>query len=101
VINYADDFVILSRGCAAEAKAWAAEVMSRLGLKLNETKTCLRDACKERFDFLGYSFGPRGPASGALPVIGGVLSVSEERGRQVSTCYSGLTGLRTGGADEH
>ena len=58
VINYADDFVILSRGCAAEAKAWAAEVMSRLGLKLNETKTCLRDACKERFDFLGYSFGP-------------------------------------------
>jgi hypothetical protein len=38
--NYADDFVILSRGCAAEAKAWAAEVMSRLGLELNETKTC-------------------------------------------------------------
>jgi RNA-directed DNA polymerase len=58
VINYADDFVILSRGCAAEAKAWAAEVMSRLGLTLNETKTCLRNACKERFDFLGYSFGP-------------------------------------------
>src|SRR5262249_20610110 len=58
VINYAGDFVILSRGCAAEAKAWAAEVMSRLGLKLNETKTCLRNACKERFDFLGYSFGP-------------------------------------------
>jgi hypothetical protein len=25
-VNYADDFVILSRGCAAEAKAWAAEV---------------------------------------------------------------------------
>jgi RNA-directed DNA polymerase len=21
-------------------------------------ETCLRDACKERFDFLGYSFGP-------------------------------------------
>ena len=30
-----------------------AGVMSRLGLKLNETKTCLRNACKERFDFLG------------------------------------------------
>ena len=58
VINYADDFVILSRGCAAQAKAWAAEVMTRLGLMLNETKTCLRNACKERFDFLGYSFGP-------------------------------------------
>jgi RNA-directed DNA polymerase len=58
VINYADDFVILSRGCAADARAWAAAVMSRLGLTLNEAKTCLCDACKERFDFLGYSFGP-------------------------------------------
>ena len=58
VIAYADDFVILSRGCAEESKAWAADVMSRLGLTLNETKTCLRNACKERFDFLGYSFGP-------------------------------------------
>jgi RNA-directed DNA polymerase len=58
VIAYADDFVILSRGYAEEAKAWAREVMSRLGLSLNETKTCVRDANQERFDFLGYSFGP-------------------------------------------
>src|SRR5207244_775071 len=58
VIAYADDFVILSRGHAGEAKAWAGEVMARLGLSLNETKTSLRDAHKERFDFLGYSFGP-------------------------------------------
>jgi RNA-directed DNA polymerase len=58
VIAYADDFVILSRGCADEAKAWARAVMDRLGLSLNETKTCLRDAWQERFDFLGYSFGP-------------------------------------------
>jgi RNA-directed DNA polymerase len=58
VIAYADDFVILSRGCAAQAKAWAGTVMSRLGLSLNETKTSLRNARQERFDFLGYSFGP-------------------------------------------
>ena len=58
VIVYADDFVILSRGCADEAKAWARAVMERLGLSLNEAKTCLRDARRERFDFLGYSFGP-------------------------------------------
>jgi RNA-directed DNA polymerase len=58
VISYADDFVILSRGCAAEAKAWAREVMTRLGLTLNEAKTSLRNAREERFDFLGYSFGP-------------------------------------------
>jgi RNA-directed DNA polymerase len=58
VIAYADDFVILSRSYAEEAKAWAREVMSRLGLSLNETKTSVRNARKERFAFLGYSFGP-------------------------------------------
>ena len=58
VINYADDFVILSRGHAAEALAWTDRVMARLGLSLNRTKTWLRDARQERFDFLGYSFGP-------------------------------------------
>jgi RNA-directed DNA polymerase len=58
VIAYADDFVILSRGHAAEAKAWAQAVMTRLGLTLNETKTSVRNARQERFDFLGYSFGP-------------------------------------------
>ena len=58
VINYADDFVILSRGHAAEALAWTDRVMTRLGLSLNRTKTCVRDARQERFDFLGYSFGP-------------------------------------------
>ena len=58
VINYADDFVILSRGYAAEALAWTDRVMTRLGLGLNRTKTCVRNARQERFDFLGYSFGP-------------------------------------------
>jgi RNA-directed DNA polymerase len=58
VIAYADDFVILSRGHAQEARAFAATVMTRLGLTLNEAKTSLRNARKERFDFLGYSFGP-------------------------------------------
>src|SRR5213594_2252763 len=58
VIAYADDFVILSRGCAAEALAWTKAVMTRLGLTLNEAKTSLKNARIERFDFLGYSFGP-------------------------------------------
>jgi RNA-directed DNA polymerase len=59
VVNYADDFVILSRGYAAEALAWTRRVMTRLGLTVNETKTALRDARREHFDFLGYSFGPQ------------------------------------------
>jgi RNA-directed DNA polymerase len=58
VISYADDFVILSRGHAAEALAWTKVVMTKLGLTLNDAKTSLKDARKERFDFLGYSFGP-------------------------------------------
>lgn len=58
VVTYADDLVILSRGHAAEARAWTQQVMTRLGLTLNEAKTAVRDARVERFDFLGYSFGP-------------------------------------------
>jgi len=59
IVNYADDFVILSRGKAAEAREWTQGVMTRLGLTLNEQKTCIRNAKQESFDFLGYTFGPR------------------------------------------
>src|ERR1700757_1519131 len=58
VIAYADDFVILSRGYAAEALAWTRRAMTRPGLTLNAAKTSLKNARQERFDFLGYSFGP-------------------------------------------
>ena len=54
VVSYADDFVILSRGRAAEALAWTKAVMTRLGLTVNEAKTSLKNARQERFDFLGY-----------------------------------------------
>src|SRR6202049_1876374 len=52
VVSYADDFVILSRGRAAEALAWTKAVMTKLGLTINEAKTSLRNARQERFDFL-------------------------------------------------
>ena len=58
VITYADDFVILSRGHAAEALDWTRRVMARLGLTLNEAKTSIKAARKESFHFLGYTFGP-------------------------------------------
>ena len=58
IVNYADDFVILSRGKANEALEWTRGVLDRLGLTLNEKKTSIRNARKERFDFLGYTFGP-------------------------------------------
>lgn len=59
IVNYADDFVILSRGSAAEALEWTRRVMERMGLTLNEKKTRLVNARKENFDFLGYTFGPQ------------------------------------------
>jgi RNA-directed DNA polymerase len=58
VVTYADDFVILSRGCAKQALDWTRQVMTRIGLTLNEAKTSIRQARQERFDFLGYTFGP-------------------------------------------
>src|ERR1017187_6478628 len=58
VVAYADDFVILSRGHASEALAWTRQVMTRLGLSLNEAKTSIRNGRRESFDFLGYTFGP-------------------------------------------
>lgn len=59
LVNYADDFVILSRGKAAQALAWTRQTMESLGLQLNETKTCVRDTDRggERFVFLGYELG--------------------------------------------
>ena len=58
VVSYADDFVILSRGHAAGGAGVDEGGDDKLGLTINEDKTSLKDARKERFDFLGYSFGP-------------------------------------------
>lgn len=57
VVSYADDFVILSRGRAVEALQWTRQVMGHLSLSLNPEKTAVKDACREHFDFLGYTFG--------------------------------------------
>lgn len=58
IVNYADDFVVL---CSHSAGAVLAEVrrwIVGMKLSLNEAKTCLRNAWKESFRFLGYEFGP-------------------------------------------
>jgi RNA-directed DNA polymerase len=86
VINYADDFVILSRGNAEEALEWTRVVMTRLGLTLNEAKTSIKQARKERFDFLGYTLGPHCYRKdgrwylGASPSKKSVLRVNEKVG---------------------
>src|SRR6202521_6342995 len=58
LVNFADDFVILSRGSAKEALDWTRGVLTRMGLTLNEAKTSIKEARTESFNFLGYTFGP-------------------------------------------
>jgi RNA-directed DNA polymerase len=55
--NYADDLVICCRGRAEEAPAVMRDLMTKPKLTVNETKTRVCKLPKEKFDFLGYTFG--------------------------------------------
>src|SRR5246500_3113369 len=88
VVAYADDFVILSRGHAAEALAWTKAVMTKLGLTLNEAKTSLRNARQECFDFLGYAFGPHHDERGGERYLG--ASPSKKSVRRIKSTVSEL-----------
>ena len=57
IVNYADDFVICCKRGAPEAMAAMRRIMERLKLTVNEEKTHLCEIPRERFDFLGYTFG--------------------------------------------
>jgi group II intron reverse transcriptase/maturase len=57
IVNYADDFVICCKRGAPEAMAAMRRIMGRLKLTVNEEKTHLCELPRERFDFLGYTFG--------------------------------------------
>ena len=91
IVNYADDFVILCRGLALPAMDAMRDMMQRLKLTVNETKTRRARLPEETFDFLGYTFGrlhsPRtgGAYLGCRPAKRKVLAicraVSELTGR--------------------
>ena len=94
VVNYADDFVILSCGHAAEALAWTRDVMTKLGLTINEAKTSLRNARVESFDFLGYTFGPQyarngKPYLGACPSKKSLKRIKGKIGDLLRPCEMG------------
>jgi group II intron reverse transcriptase/maturase len=57
IVNYADDLVICCRSQAEEALATMRNLMSKLKLKVNDTKTRVCKLPEEKFDFLGYTFG--------------------------------------------
>jgi RNA-directed DNA polymerase len=57
IVNYADDFVILTRGRADEAMAAMRGMMLKLKLTVNEKKTRKCSLPAETFTFLGFTFG--------------------------------------------
>jgi RNA-directed DNA polymerase len=57
IVNYADDFVILTRGNADEAMTTMRDMMAKLKLTVNEKKTRKCSVPAETFTFLGFTFG--------------------------------------------
>jgi group II intron reverse transcriptase/maturase len=57
IINYADDLVICCRAGADDALYVMRNMMSKLKLTVNESKTRVCRLPEEKFDFLGYTFG--------------------------------------------
>lgn len=56
IVNYADDFVICCRGTAEEAMQVMRDMIGRLKLTVNESKTRLSRLPDEPFEFLSYQF---------------------------------------------
>lgn len=57
IVNYADDFVIVCRKKPAEAMERMEMILRRIKVEVNREKTRICTVPKERFDFLGYTFG--------------------------------------------
>ena len=55
IVRYADDFVMMGKKIESHIKDKLKELLSRMGLSLNEEKTRLVRAKEESFDFLGFS----------------------------------------------
>jgi group II intron reverse transcriptase/maturase len=90
IVNYADDFVICCRGTGAQALAAMRRMMAGLKLAVNETKTRLRHAPDEPFDFLGYTFGRNWSPKTGRAYIG--TRPSKKRLTRLVTALRSLTG---------
>jgi RNA-directed DNA polymerase len=71
LIRYADDLVVLCQGGTERVLKGTEIVLKDLGLSLNEEKTRVIDAKKEKFDFLGFTVeAKRNPKTGRrFPLI--------------------------------
>lgn len=57
LVRYADDFVVLCQGHTERVLKGIQTILGGLELSLNEEKTKMLDARKERLDFLGFTLG--------------------------------------------
>jgi group II intron reverse transcriptase/maturase len=98
IVNYADDFVICCRGTAQQAMAVMRDVMSAIGLTVNEAKTHVCQVPTETFDFLGYTFGAHRSARTGRKLLCGAPSAK----RIVRVCekISTMTGREYGHLSE-
>jgi group II intron reverse transcriptase/maturase len=55
IVRYADDFVMMGKKIELQIKDKLKELLSRMGLSLNEEKTRMVNAKEESFDFLGFT----------------------------------------------
>lgn len=59
IVRYADDIVVLCRGGTEQPMAVLRQILERMGLSLNETKTQTVNAFEGKFDFLGFEIRMR------------------------------------------
>jgi len=55
IVRYADDFVLMGRSLPVEITDRLKNLLDRMGLLINESKTRQIDAKKESFNFLGFT----------------------------------------------
>src|SRR5262252_2397312 len=90
IVNYADDLVICCRSQAEEALATMRNMMSKLKLTVNDTKTRVCKLPEEKFDFLGYTFGRCYSAKTGRAYLG--TTPSKKRVQRICKAISQETG---------
>src|SRR5215475_12261244 len=90
IVNYADDLVICCRSEAERALAAMRDMMMKLKLTLNETKTRVCKLPEEKFDFLGYTFGRCYSLKTGRAYLG--TAPSRKRVKRICAALSELTG---------
>ena len=90
IVNYADDLVICCRSGAEEALARMQDIMTKLKLTVNDTKTRVCKLPEEKFDFLGYTLGQCYSPKTGRAFLGTVPS--QKRVKRICEAISELTG---------